>query len=118
MISELLRKWFGLTPLSCTSCELLRDQLDKSETERRELLARLLEKDKPEPSPQTTEEFKPIQPQYMPWRVRQQMMEAEDRRTAQLQREKQMEIDSLEKELGIAHAVERGESGGITAQVK
>jgi hypothetical protein len=106
MISEIFRKWFGLTPLSCLTCEVLRDQLDKSEGERRELLTRLLEKDKPEPSPVQTVEPKAIQPQFIPWRVKQQMLEAEDRQRAKLVKDKAKEIEDLEKELGVKDASE------------
>ena len=49
MIKEILYKWFGLDPLPCNTCEVLRSQLDESNRERRELLSRLLERDKPEP---------------------------------------------------------------------
>jgi len=119
MISELLRKWFGLDPIHCDSCEVLREQLSHSEQERRELLHKLLEKDKPESVPQTVqEEFKPITPQFTPWRVRQQMLENEDKRAAQLMRDRKKEIDELEKEMGIAHEPDRGTSGGIAAEVK
>jgi len=99
MFNELLRKWFGLTPDLCLTCEVLRDQLDKSEGERKELLARLLEKDKPEPFVQANEEPKAITPQFTPWRVRQQLLEQEDRKKAQLMRDKSKEIAELEKEL-------------------
>lgn len=103
MISELLKKWFGL-PLvpACTSCDILRDQLEKSEVERRDLLHRLLDREKPEPAPTpVTEELKAITPQFIPWRVKQQMLEREDARAAQLMREKSREIAELEKELGV-----------------
>jgi|SRR6187402_1964425 len=103
MISTLFRKWFGL-PLvpACTSCDILRDQLDKSEVERRELLHKLLDRGVAEPAPTlATEELKPITPQFVPWRVKQQMLEQEDRRTMQLRKEKENEISQLEKELGV-----------------
>lgn len=113
MWRQLMHKWFGLTDPPCESCEILRDQLDKSETERRELLHRLLEKPSAEPSPPISlEELKPITPQFVPWRVRQQMLEQEDRERARLMREKQKEIkevndariNSLEQELGVDNA--------------
>jgi len=113
MVSELLRKLFGLTPVSCLTCEVLRDQLDKSEGERRDLLARLLEKDKPElPAQQPAEPNVPITPQHIPWRVKQQMLEQEDRQTARLMRDKAREIADLEKELhiGTANASEKREA--------
>jgi hypothetical protein len=65
------------------------------------LLQKLLDKDKPEPVPTTTEELKPIRPQFIPWRVRQQMFEAEDRKKAELLRGKAVEIEKLEKELNV-----------------
>lgn len=110
MIKELLYKWFGLEPFPCQTCEVLRSQLDESNRERREILQKLLEKDKPESVPSTKpEELHPIRPQFTPWRVRQQMLEAEDRKQAQLLKEKQKEmaearkpgIEELEKELEI-----------------
>jgi hypothetical protein len=116
VITQLLRKWFGLPEPTCASCEILRDQLDESNRERRELLQRVLEKDKSEPlpTPVNVEELRPIRPQHSPWRVRQQMLEAEDRKTAQLMKDKEKElqasrpttptdqrIEALEEELGI-----------------
>ena len=101
MISELMRKWFNLDPRHCEACEILREQLHKSEAERRELLTRLLDKDKVEPPPTAVEEMKPITPQFTPWRVKQQMLEAEDRKKAQLMRDKAKEIEELEKELVV-----------------
>jgi len=103
MIKEILYKWFGLEPFPCPTCEVLRNQLLGNERERRELLARLLEKGQPEPSVPTVkeEELKAITPQFIPWRVKQQMLESEDRRSAQLMREKTNEIEKLEKELGV-----------------
>ena len=97
-------KWFELDPRTCETCEILREQLDKSEAERSELLTRLLDKDKIEPPPTTVEEMKPITPQFTPWRVKQQMLEAEDRKKAQLMRDKAKEIEELEKELGVGDA--------------
>ena len=103
VLSELFRKWFGLDPISCETCEILRMQLAESNAERKDLLHRLLEKDKSEPPPSVIEEHTPIQPQFIPWRVKQQMLEAEDRQRAKLMRNKAEEIQELEKELGINH---------------
>ena len=102
MMGEILRRWFGLDPRHCEACEILRTQLDESSRERKELLHRLLDKDKVEPPTNvSTEELKPITSQYVPWRVRQQMLESEDRAKAQLMKEKEKEIDDLEKEVGV-----------------
>jgi hypothetical protein len=62
-----------------------------------------LDKDKVEP-PQSVDEreMKPIIPQFTPWRVKQQMLEQEDRAKAVIMRNKEKEIAELEKELGVA----------------
>jgi hypothetical protein len=103
MLKQLFAKWFGLDLVpACTSCDILRDQLEKSEVERRELLHKLLDRGQPEPAPSVvSEDLHPITPQFVPWRVKQQMLEQEDRRTAQLMKEKQKEISQLEQELGV-----------------
>lgn len=103
MITELLKKWFGL-PLvpACNTCDVLRDQLEQSNVERRELLQKLLDRGVAEPAPSlVSEELKPITPQFIPWRVKQQMLEQEDAQKAKLMREKQKEITQLEQELGV-----------------
>jgi len=102
MLRKLMYKWFGLSEEPCETCEVLRLQLDESNRERRELLHRLLEKDRPEPPSNKEEEQVPITPQYTPWRVRQQMLEQEDRVKAKLMRDRAVEIDKLEKEVGIS----------------
>jgi hypothetical protein len=113
MINELLRKWFGLEPIRCESCEILREQLYKCERDRIELTARLLDIGKSEPpTPVDERELKPIMPQYVPWRVRQQMLEAEDHKKAELMKSRQKEIEELEKQVGIAKDMS-GPSGGV-----
>ena len=101
MIKVLLYKWFGLSDMPCETCEVLRSMLDESTRERKELLHRLLDKDKAEPLVVEKEEPKPLGPSFVPWRVRQQMLEAEDRKKAQLMKQKADEINELEKELGV-----------------
>jgi len=101
MLRKLLYKWFGLSDDPCESCEILRMQLAESNAERKDLLHRLLDKEKPEP-PSAPEEHVPITPQFTPWRVKQQMLEAEDRAKAKLMRDRSKEIADLEKEVGIS----------------
>jgi predicted transglutaminase-like cysteine proteinase len=103
VVKQLLYKWFGLTPAPCETCEVLRIQLAGSERERRELLHRLLDAGKPEPivQPVAEEVAQPVGHTFTPWRVRQQMLETEDRKAAQLTRDKMKEIDELEKAVGL-----------------
>lgn len=110
MIKKLMYKWFGLQDDPCETCDILREQLAKSDAERRELLTRLLAPTVPEPSPTKEEEYQPIKPQFMPWRVRQQMLEAEDRKKAQVLNDKAREINELEKELGVSDGKETSTS--------
>jgi len=104
ILTELLRKWFGLPEPSCNTCEALRHQLASSERERRELLQRVLTPPEPIIEPEPKEEYKPVTPQFIPWRLRKEMLEAEDRKKAQLMQEKNKEIAELEKELGVTGA--------------
>ena len=98
---QLVNKAFGLSDPPCESCDLLREQLHKCDGERVELLHRLLDKDKPNLPIEDKTEYRPITPAYTPWRVRQQMLEQEDRKRAELLRRNAQEIESLEKELEV-----------------
>jgi len=95
-------KWFGLTDAPCESCEILRMQLAESNAERKDLLHRLLDPQKVEPPPTPVEDFQPVTPNFTPWRVRQQMLEQEDRVKAKLIKDRKVEIEKLEKEVGIS----------------
>lgn len=86
----------------CASCETYKEQLNIANHEKKVLLDKLLKE------PERTEEVAPqimTQPKTMPWRVRQQMLEAEDRAKAKLMREAPkplptVEVDSeLEREV-------------------
>jgi hypothetical protein len=101
MIKRIIEKLFGLEPSTCLVCEVLREQLASSERERRELLQRVLVPPSPPVEIPSTEEMRAITPQFTPWRVKQQMLEAEDRKKAQLMKDKAQEIAELEKELEI-----------------
>ena len=104
IFNEFFRKLLGLEPSVCPVCEVLRAQLDESSRERRELLQRALAPPIQSAEPISTEEHQPIKAQYVPWRVRQQMLEAEDREKARLMRDKVQEIEELETELGVKDA--------------
>lgn len=99
----------------CASCETLKDQIDFLNSERDRLLDTVIKLSTPKPAEpvQATNmaDLKPITSGTIPWRVRQQMLEAEDREKARILRDKQKEIarlkpqaeniNDLEKELGI-----------------
>ncbi len=100
MIKQLFYKWFGLTDI-CPSCEVLKESLAIERQFNKVLFEKLLDPKIPEKEPVSIEEPQAITPQFIPWRVRQQMLEAEDRKKAELTKAKEKEINELEKQLGI-----------------
>lgn len=95
----------------CKSCETLRQQLEIANYEKNELLHKLL-KD-PEPIPVQNEPVKITRPRMLPWNVRRQILEKEDREKAKLMRTapkpisevkddtERISTEELEKELEI-----------------
>lgn len=85
----------------CESCETLRIQLERSNIEKEKLLNKLFEK------PEPVRDDPPVNitpPRQIPWTVRRQMLEAEDREKARLMREAAKpdnDVKDLERELGI-----------------
>jgi uncharacterized Zn finger protein (UPF0148 family) len=79
----------------CSSCETLRSLLESEKQEKQQLLNSILEKPKVEEPRTVTQEE--IRPKYIPWRVKQQILEQEDRKKAELLKKKNEE---LEAELG------------------
>ena len=89
----------------CQSCETLEKQLEISNFEKRELLNKLLKE--PEPIVPTELPKAYTMPKTIPWRVRQQMLEREDREKARLMRQAPLpdstnKIEELERELGVS----------------
>jgi hypothetical protein len=96
----------------CNSCEVLRNQVAILYEERDKLLDRLLSPQiqKEEPKFDTSNTKMRIPSNFMPWRVKRQMLEAEDKKAAALLKEKQTELKTdkiaqLEKEMGIEDAI-------------
>lgn len=116
IISELIRKWFDLPEKPCASCEMLQIQLEVERARVNHLLEKVthVSPSLAEISSDSHEELKPIQSgrKFVPFAVRQQMMEANDNKTLETLKEKWNEIhqvslnpvqtqtnDELEKEL-------------------
>lgn len=104
MIKELLYKWFGVEPSLCETCEVLKIQLELERQEKKELLNLVIEQHKPtKEETKPPAELKPIMTRPIPWKVRQQALEAEDRVKAKIIKENKLEgIEELEKELDLA----------------
>lgn len=98
----------------CESCQTLRTQLELVNHDRKQLLSLIERLSNPkveyrEPGPPS--DIKPVQKTAnVPWRIQKGLLEAEDRKEAQLRREKakefskklsKEEVEELEKKVGI-----------------
>lgn len=95
----------------CKSCETLQAQLELANFEKRQLLDRILAKPEVEVAKPPIEMTRPLN---IPWGVRRQMLEAEDREKARLMRQapkpEPIPTEDLEKDLNLA-ATEREAEG-------
>ena len=101
------REWLELRKdmKVCQTCETLKIQVEQLRLDNEKLLERILEKPSVVESKPADNDLKPIKTssRFTPWSVRQQMLEAEDRQTAKLMKNKEPEtVEELEKELDIA----------------
>lgn len=95
----------------CESCEILKVELQRVNIEKERLLNRLLEKpiDPPVNNPVDI-----TPPRQIPWAVRKQMLQAEDREKARLMREavkpddSKIDVKDLERELNIVEQKRNG----------
>lgn len=104
MIKEILYKWFGIETPPCTGCEAYREQLAIANIEKRQMLESILSFTKPsETGTQPVVNYEELKPRMMTWNVRKQLLEAEDRKKANILAEQKRaeEIAKLEKEVGI-----------------
>ena len=97
VIKELIYKLFGLEDFPCDSCETLRHQLEVVNYEKEKLLDKLLDKEFPIEKIRDKVEYE--QPKLVPWAIRKELLEQEDRIKAKLMRES---TEKLEKELEIS----------------
>src|SRR5215207_11397041 len=88
----------------CNSCQTLKSQLATANHEKQQLLNRILELTAPKQVEQQVEEVSPqaLQNRAIPWAVRRQALEAEDREKAKImakRAEEEKKILTLEKEV-------------------
>jgi|GEM_PF-3609559 len=107
----------------CASCETLKQQLEIANYERNKMLDRIMEKPKVEPE-RVVAPIPTSRPVVMPWRIRQQTMEREDRMKAAAMKNAAQpdiksaaqppvvdkELEELEKELDSATAARESQS--------
>lgn len=101
--------------LICKSCETLKTQLDIANYERKQMLDALIKPAQPAvvEAPAAPQQVKPHS---VPWSVRRQMLEAEDRVKARALNEQRRHEESLVKEV-VAKDTPRGESGGLSVVI-
>jgi hypothetical protein len=95
----------------CESCETLKEQLSIANHERELLLQRILTPAPREADRIMAPEPQAVKPRTVPWNIRRQMLEQEDREKARILREAPQPIADLEKELGIVENARENEAG-------
>lgn len=86
----------------CQSCETLKELLAAERYDKQQILNKLLRE--PEPVIENQAPMEITRPKIMPWRVKRQLLEAEDRKKAELLRnapKPDTDTADLEKELGV-----------------
>lgn len=108
----------------CRSCEILKLQLEIANIEKQKLLDALLRRDEPVAPP--VQENIPIRPRHVSWPVRRQMLEAEDRKAAQVRAANALQtettiapaddpdVQALEKEMKIVEESRESTNGKRT----
>ena len=77
----------------CKSCEILKQQLEIANFEKSQLLNMITSK--PAPEERAEINYDKVKPKMITWRVRQQMLEAEDRERARILREQRKSDDKV-----------------------
>ena len=103
---------------ACRNCQTLRDLLETERHTNKQLLNTIIELTHPKPIvQQVTNEKQPLQTA-VSWRIRQQMLEAEDKKRAGLIREAEQEkveskktTEQLERELGVTDGTSVNSNG-------
>ena len=97
----------------CPSCEILKEEINFLRAENRKLIDSITAK--PEAEPERLKAPVPVTvPKVLPWSIKRQMLEQQDREKAMAARKAakpDMNIEDLEKEMKII-AEERGEVNG------
>lgn len=113
----------------CKSCDTLRTQLEIANFERKQLLDALITPKSITPEPIGATQPEQLKPKNIPWAIRRQMLEAEDRQKAKILRAHDLSspsggikvnipetntIEELEKELGIEYDNEKLDRTGAS----
>ena len=111
--NQRLREELATVNKVCSSCEILKEENNALRLDNQRLLDRILEKPTPEPERMVAPEPITRPRMHMNWKVKQQMLEAEDRQRAAAMRNAAQPdtVEDLEKELDIVSAEREANSG-------
>lgn len=91
---------FNIEPEPCATCDVLQEALALERARYNELLQRILPRHvSPNLAEPSLAEVKPAMP--IPWKVKRQMLEEQDREKAKLMKQFQPSNEEIEKEMGI-----------------
>ena len=82
----------------CRSCDTLKIQLELANHTNRILIDKITRVPETEPV-QDTSNLKPITPRFVPWRIRQQTLEAESKKHSELLKQREEEIKETKAEV-------------------
>ena len=98
-----LKNWLEYEPgEGCVACIFYRSEIDRMHRYNQQLLDALTRKNEPPPAEQPYETQVELKPTFTPWKVRRQILEAEDAKRAQIMRADKvvpLTEDDLEKEI-------------------
>lgn len=103
----------------CENCEVLKEILAAERYDKQQLLKKLLAE--PAKEVESVEPIEITRPKIMPWRVKRQLLEAEDRKKAELLRnapKPDVDVKDLEKELDIVEKERESALGRGDAQIQ
>lgn len=96
----------------CPSCEALKEMLATANYEKKQLFDKLM-LEKPPVVDEKPPEMTQVQPRMIPWRVKRQLLEQEDRKKAELLRnapKPDTDVKDLEQELGVVEKEREAEA--------
>ena len=98
--------------LVCKSCNVLSTLLEQERFTNKKLLDQIIELSTPrvETVHQVSVDDKDLRPKVTPWRVKQQALEAEDRKKAEIL--KKLEVEKMENKIGIVSESEEEINAG------
>lgn len=113
--AEYRERKFNLA-LPCEACEVLKTQLERANYEREQLINHLLKPPAPPDLVKPVPVTQPLNVRHMPFRVKQQILEAESREEARIMREHRETMKKADEQL-IKEGFKKVDSSSAVVQV-